>query len=605
VTVAGEGAAVQVQAEAAPQVSATAQGYGGALLASVGVSLAKATATPTVEASVGTGGSIAAKSLEVKAIVRQNGTDYSAQSRAVAGGGALIGVNATQSTASTTAIVTASLGSALNVDGDVDVLASTTTKQEATVSGLALGLVAAGAHLADVEVDTTTRATVANTVTGTVDGTLSVDATGNDDSFAGAVAGSGGVVAGAAAKATTDSDSETVAKLGGGNTTGLLTAQAVAVEAQHTTTFNGQTNSLSAGLLGASGAIAGHDVDATVTADLLAGAKLQTYDLTVLAQNNVRKPWLAAGAYNATAGSGGLVGGAASSSDSDIDIDTSVNIGAGASVAVIGDEDNPGKTNFTAVNDIEARDKTKLDAGGAIAVALAESEIRVNRADASVNMGEDATLDSVGVVNMGARTKADVETSANAKTYGVAGAAQGQSTSDIHTSNDVTIGSNASVRADGNVNLYAGRDASGEVNNLRAVARTDLWNKTALPIETDPEADASISQDNKIDLDKAEGETGALVRSVGDISLLATRGTTLADGQGTGKDLYRELAAEIASAFSNLFGGGDVSLDVKGGSSRDTGSTGVTVDGTVHAGIQNKQRLILDVNGVGGTKTDG
>jgi hypothetical protein len=299
VTVAGEGAAVQVQAEAAPQVSATAQGYGGALLASVGVSLAKATATPTVEASVGTGGSIAAKSLEVKAIVRQNGTDYSAQSRAVAGGGALIGVNATQSTASTTAIVTASLGSALNVDGDVDVLASTTTKQEATVSGLALGLVAAGAHLADVEVDTTTRATVANTVTGTVDGTLSVDATGNDDSFAGAVAGSGGVVAGAAAKATTDSDSETVAKLGGGNTTGLLTAQAVAVEAQHTTTFNGQTNSLSAGLLGASGAIAGHDVDATVTADLLAGAKLQTYDLTVLAQNNVRKPWLADGAYNA------------------------------------------------------------------------------------------------------------------------------------------------------------------------------------------------------------------------------------------------------------------------------------------------------------------
>ena len=42
-----------------------------------------------------------------------------------------------------------------------------------------------------------------------------------------------------------------------------------------------------------------------------------------------------------------------------------------------------------------------------------------------------------------------------------------------------------------------------------------------------------------------------------------------------------EVAGEVASFFSNLVGGDDVSFDIKGGTTTDNATTGVTVDGKV------------------------
>ena len=187
-------------------------------------------------------------------------------------------------------------------------------------------------------------------------GTLAVNAVGSDDTYSEATSGSGGVVAGAVALAETKKQSTTLAELG--TAACLLTAGKIALHARHTALFNGQSDSINASVVGASGAQTLHNVNAIVAAKISKEAKLQAFDLKVTAENIVRKAWLSGNRFNVNAGSGGLLNGAAALSESDIYNNTEVTIGAQANIRVVGGGGNPGRTDFTAINDIEARDKT-------------------------------------------------------------------------------------------------------------------------------------------------------------------------------------------------------------------------------------------------------
>jgi hypothetical protein len=84
------------------------------------------------------------------------------------------------------------------------------------------------------------------------------------------------------------------------------------------------------------------------------------------------------------------------------------------------------------------------------------------------------------------------------------------------------------------------------------------------------------------------------VESGANISLVADRGRVNASAVGIGKDIYREALAEIASAVSEFFGGGEVSFEVHGGSTSVRGVANVTVDGRLLAGIHRTESLTLD-----------
>jgi len=84
---------------------------------------------------------------------------------------------------------------------------------------------------------------------------------------------------------------------------------------------------------------------------------------------------------------------------------------------------------------------------------------------------------------------------------------------------------------------------------------------------------------------------------VGHIRLLTDKGSRNIKGYGVGKDLYREALAAIGSFFSNLVGGGDVSLEIKGGSTTDIASTIVDIDGKVEVGIENIKKLYINSDG--------
>ncbi|NLU43225.1 MAG: hypothetical protein GXX08_13615, partial [Firmicutes bacterium] len=605
VTVSSPDSSVKVQALSKPQVSALAEGFAGSLLVGIGASLATATSYVATDARVGTGGSITAKRLEVNALASPSSTDIPTASATALGAtiGLLVGEAVHTGIAGSSSTVTASVGSALEITGDVQILADNSTWQRATVAGVSGGYVGVGAHLANATSDSTTTATLGDGVTGSVGGTLSVKAIGHDATYSKAVSGTGGVIGAPAATARTVNESETAAEIGGGSSTASFVANAVALNSEHIASFDGQSDTLNAAIIGASGAIADNTVDSRVAARIREGAKLQTLDLVAIAENKVRKPALSGTDFNVTAGSGGAYIGAAALSESYIRLDTRVTIGKNAVVQVTGDRMNPGRTDFIAINDIEAGDRTKLDAGGAISLALAESRINVGSDDdpsvAEVEMLDNSRLGSVGTVNLAARTRAVVEASADAKTYGLAAAARGISSTTIDSSNKVTLANGAKISADGDVNLYAGRDARrGDLGQaidsyLSSVARTDLFNKTAFPIVTVPAADAAITQENLI-------RTGSQseVRSASDVNLVATKGSATATGVGIGKDLYRQLAEDIADALEVVgIGDGGLSLEIRGGSSKHESSSGVIVDGLVNAGTWNKRRFEINAAG--------
>jgi filamentous hemagglutinin family protein len=610
VTVNAPGSAISVAARSTPKVSAVSRGYNGSLAVSIGVSLAEATAATQSYATMGRNNSITAGSLSLNAATLLPTLGETAYSYANATGGSLlVGANGSDSWAGSTALVNATVGgnNSFAISGSTSLNASNQTRQTAETSGVTIGgLLAIGANLASSTAASTTLASIDNGNTGSVGAALSVVATGHDQTYADAEAGSGGIIAGAAALASTRNLSNTQALLGGGTTAAALSTATngrMEVRADHIATFNSRVDSLSAGVVGASGAQARNDIDARVVAGIKAGANLRTWDLDVLALNQTRKPWLAD--FNVFAGAGGLAGGAAGSSETTVDNITLVEVGDGARVRVLGDEDDPGRTNFNAVSDVMLRDRAKLEAGGAISAADAEAKAWLNatpltaaadnigRTEARV--GNNVVIDTVGDFNMAARDLADVEVRANSKTWGLAAYADGYSLSDLRVRSRASVGSGSDIRADGYINIGAGRDANGVRNHFSSVARTDLYNNSAVPISgSDWGADALLNQDSAISI-------AGTLRSVMDVNLTADKGFgNLVDGHGVAKDLYSQAASAVASGVSNLFGGGDVSIEQNSGRSIDISRSGVTVSGLVDAGIQNKQLMTISENNPGG-----
>jgi len=601
-------AGLGLTASSEPATRALAHGYGVAGGVGIGVSLAEAVSHSTTRALLDAHTQVHAGALQLSAAQLRRidadfgGTMASALSYASgSGGGLLLGVNASDSEARTGSIVEAALatGTLLDVAGDVGVTARADGRADATVSGLALGLLAFGANDARASSASNTRATVAalrdDDAAGgrtRIGGDLRVQADGSDGTFANAAAGAGGLVAGAAASSVTLNTSTTLAEVSAAPSV----AGELAIDARHRADTNGRTDSVSASVLGASGGSSSNTVISSVTAAIAPDAALSVGTLALTAHNGAYKQ---GAGFDVVAGAGGLFGGAAAGSSTGVTLNTTAKIGERARVFVTTPGDDGGHAIVAASNLIQLADRVKLDAGGAIAVALARSHVAATL-NASALLGSGALLDAAGTVYFGAGNAGSSYASANAKTYGLAGAAQGDSVSVIDANGSVGIASGARIRAEGDVTLAAGRNVDGAADALQAIARTDLYNKTAFPVETDPDADAVVNHAATVDV-----AAGGRVDSVEDIALIAERGLLIADGQGIGKDLYREILAAILGFFSSLFGGGDVSLDIRAGTSTVRNLALARVDGDVAAGIQHEQLLRFDRLGNLTAQTEG
>lgn len=597
---------VDIDAVTRVAANARATGINVSLGGSVGASIARATASPQVSASLGTNSNVVADDLLVRARQLLPAGGYAANASATgAAGGLLVGVNATSALARNTAIVQASVGggSTLAASGSSTVSAENYTSQRAVVSGISVGIVALGANLADAESNTVTHATLGDNVSASGNA-LNVSASGKDINRADATSGSGGVVSGAAASADTSSTSNTLATTGSGDSSHQISVGSLDIRAAHTTQFNGSVDSLNASIVGASGASANHLVSSTVFAGIGTGGRVNANSVTVGADNLSHKFWLGAGTaaqdaamnpdnadWNINSGSGGLIDLPAGSSKTRITHATTASVGEDAVVHVLMPSVGNGIFNMDAYNEIIAHDKAKLDSGGAVAVAKAVSHVFVDNAAASVVFGPYAQVVSdVGNINAGARSRVNLATRASADTYGLAGAPSGEAYSVYNGNNQAVVSDGALIRADdGSVNLAGGQSSGGTPTNIVANANVNLWNKTAFPIVTEPDAQSNIVNNASVRLLGTSS-----VEAAADIALSADKGNVTANATGIGKDIYRETAGEIASGISNLFGGDDVSFDIHGGSTSVGGLAQVTVDGSAVAGIHRFESLVLD-----------
>lgn len=586
----------QVRADMDPAAKAQALGVAVSASVSIGVSLADATVETRAEAGTGSGVDVQAGAMQVQAETRLRGK--TAETDATAGaGGALLGAGASEanSIVRTDTVAAVGSGNRIDVSGEFRVKADSDTYADADVTGINVGLLAGGSNNAKARTDTETYASVGDNPDIKAQ-SAKVTADSSDTLRAKTKAGAGGLGVLVASKAETDADAHTHARLGGpAGTTGQVNAALVEVDAAQHVNFDARADSTSASAVGYSGARAINHVDTDTRAILGPRVTVRAEDFSAQAWNDILKPQLASG-FNVDSGSGGLLNGAAARSESFIRNSALVDIQDGAAVDVeVAGNAAVGNMNLAAWNEVEAYDRVRLDSGGAIAIARAESDIQNDKNDAKVRLGQGSTLLSDGDINLSARTDASIHSAARSKTYGLAGAAEGDSAAAIRADNRIELASGAKVEAEGDVHLMAGTDRNNG-NDLYADAETRLWNYTALPIETDPDAVGSVIQHNTIDI-----AAGAQARAVKSVYLTATEGDHRTRGFGEGTDAYRETL----SAIGEFFGADTSALKITGGSTYDNANalfgldpaSGVNVDGTVQAGIWHHQWLTLAADG--------
>ena len=316
---------IEVDASAAPEGKAVAYGVAASSLA-VGASLATVTVTPVVSSTVG--GTITAGSLTVNAKLNLPATGHAAASASAYGAvGALIGVTASNANATSNATITAGIAASaiVVVSGSVIVAAVASTQQRADGSNATIGLVAAGAAQATANANSITKAVIGSGAKVTAGG-LSVNATGNDDTFASTEAGSGGVLAGSAAAPTSKNTATTTALIdnsakvdltGQSGTNYLLSGGKgiLTLGAAHTAKTNTEVTAVGVGLLSGAGADSTNDVVSTVTASFGDSSNVKALKIQVNSTNTVLKPALANNAANIEADTGGLAAAASANSN--------------------------------------------------------------------------------------------------------------------------------------------------------------------------------------------------------------------------------------------------------------------------------------------------
>ncbi|MBN8491680.1 MAG: hypothetical protein J0M00_09690, partial [Burkholderiales bacterium] len=530
-------------------------------------------------------------------------------------GGLLLGATGTDAqadfgTANDRALVNAQVGegSTLTVPGTLEVSATLDSSQRAAASGLALGIAAVGSHDAQARSFTRTQAELGLDVgiVGDAAGSASVTADGHDRNIASAVSGSGGVIAGAAAQARTVSVSDTRAFVGDplqATTGATLRTGRVTVRASHITDYNAKVDSTQASVAGASGAANAHFVNSAVDAGIGHGVEITASNIALRADNSSRKYWwgrnddlntiaAADGAdWNVNSGSGGLLNLPAGSTTTTLLQRTTVGTGANSLLHVtLPGNGNDGALDIEALNTVVSYDKTKLDSGGAIALAASKSTVQAGTADVPISAtvtlapGSRLTSDS-GDIDINSRSDVKLDARAVANAYGLAGAPSGTAQVDFHGSHQTNIGSNVLLLASdpehGQIRVGAGQGSA-----LVADTHVNLWNKTAVPINSTPDARTTVTMNAKLDL-----ADDSKVLAGGDVGLAADRGSLRTSAVGIGKDLYREALAAIAGAI-----GIDASLDIKGGDApRPGGIAEVNVDGTVLAGLLRQSATQIDV----------
>ncbi len=264
------------------------------------------------------------------------------------------------------------------------------------------------------------------------------------------------------------------------------------------------------------------------------------FDISTLGWNMVTMP-----EWNVNSNSGGIADVPAAGSQTKIKTNALVEVGERAYLG----QTAPGAYTLDAGNDVTAIDKVKMASGGLVSAASGRSEILADENNATVRVMKDAHLSSAGDMEMGASSKAKVKAQTSVDVYGLVGVApEGDSEAVFKAVNTIDIGQDATLESLEDILIFAGADSQGVEKKMDVSARSDVFNNTVIPANKDPQADATIDTKSQINV-----AAGANVGAVANVMLAASKGSATASGVGIGKDIYRETLGRCRQRL-RLFG---------------------------------------------------
>lgn len=584
--------AVSVANRSQARAEASAKGIAAAGGLAIGASVARAQMASRVATTVA-GGSIAATSVNFSTgIDALRGTNSWAQASSSSGG--ILSGNGADARAWLNYDVSTTLNSAITASGSVVILSDAAgARSRAIANGKSFGVAAVGLVLAETGQSAGKTASVVTTVErGEIRArdALSITSWNAPDMAVELTSGSGGLVQGSGAEGTVTARTRTRTDIGTlGQATIASETAGVVIAAGHGATVDSVLDNRAGALIGASGASTRTNVTTQVGTTIGGQTSVFGSDLDISAANSVTRPYRD---YNIKSASGGAIDVPAMISRVTVDATTDLEVRSGAAIVQTGDAFNPGTFNLGITTNMALSDRLFLDAGGAVAVPVGDSNVQVRTNNATVTIGA-ATLLGLGQMSIYNGGNADLRSEVDTKSYGLAGAATSITRATYNAANVIRLTAGADLESLGDVRLMAGH-VKNAVQTVKIRAEARAFNKTAVPINIDPVADATANTTSLVDIG-----AGSKVTSVRDVYLLAEAGQRDVLGYGRGKDMYREILSEIGSFFSNLVGGGDLSLDIETGRSIDQSNDGIQVNGHVRAGSRNKQVLILGLDAAG------
>ena len=504
----------------------------------------------------------------------------------------------------------------LTAGTDLSVTAKNTPKISAFSTSAAVGLAGVGITVAMASSDDSAHVSVGDGAALTAGDALTIKAemakpTDGKTIDAHAIAGGGGVVSGAVADVRVNVNHETDVSIG---EKAALKGRTADISAAHQSASALAMESVAAGYYSGTGGET-HFTEASNTSVAVGnGTSIQTTDETrILADNQTEKT------QTATSGGAALATGAGVVNETTIQHTTTVDLGkvsihANAS-ALTEAEKAAGKTLFDknaiaidAVSQVTSKDQDVIATGSAVGAAHVENAHTV-KAETTTRVAEGATLlagdteeiekehenpDLVnsedktyrndyrgGSIGVGSKNDADLTSTTMVDVFGAAGYAG--------TSNDVTydgktqtsFGGEAET-AKGDIRVASGRDSAGTIGQLKAKAKSDILNATAIPISSKKDPLAKISSDAALTMN------GTLL-SDRDIYLQSTAGETKATGSGEVKDWVNKVGEVFGSE------GGSI------GKSEVTTKATASLDGKAETGIHRNKSITISGKDEDGT----
>lgn len=563
---------------------------------SVGASVAKTTNEQHVR--VWAGNNVVLDGLGTVNMTADGAGRHEAYGRAGAGG--YVTANATEVKALDRMQVTAESGEGLRLnEGDFSLSAKHKGWTHAEATGGVAGALAVGVVQTEANSTASTVATLGQIASSAQrQGALSVKAESDDVFFSKSISGAGALYAGNAATSRIYQDTVTRARLK--ETDDTVHAGALTLSATHTSRIDkSKADATNVGFIGGGAALVDNDLTSTVSTEFGEDGRSVSVQADQAAIRSQNRFSMLADGRNANGRSGGALNVNVIQARTDISLNTDTWLRG--TLDVLGDPLQPDRHNLSAgaFNDFgDSWMQAKVSTGGAVQ-GLSAQAMLYGRGHARVHVPEYARLNAAGDVTLYAGSAGQLKTDAYAHTWGAAGVVNSQAESSLTV--EQTISLDGDVLSSNNIWVGAGYDQSLGGRLLKVGANGEAYNYTALAVGTHPDARATLTNTNTVNISGGvlAGRDALIQAGVGDHHSHA---------RAYGKNSYQEVAEKIANFFIsaiNWIAGKTVlvpvTLSFNGGSASDHSSSSInlTPNTIIESGLSGKQWLTLtnDANG--------